>query len=172
VHDLILDCSHEHEVLEAVAAGRGPAAVEPDLREHAAWCPVCAEVGAIATMLREDQDGLCRRASVPSSSHVWWRAAMLARIEAQQTAARPIRVLQRVAAACAAGAIGGALTWMAERAPWTTLATAGPVWLAERGTDVAAASGLLLNGTLSVVLAFTACALCAPVVVYLLLSDD
>jgi len=163
-------CPHESEIVTAITSGRWPSAVEPELREHATSCATCREVADLAAMLRDDQIGLCRSAEVPSSSQVWWRAAVRARAEAQRAAARPIMIVQRVAAVGAAALMAAAPIWLVARTDWAALATEISAVIGARGTEIAA--GLSGGATFSVVLAFTACALCAPVVLYLLLSDD
>jgi hypothetical protein len=161
-----IGCPQEAGIVSAIAGGQWPTAVEPELREHAASCAICREVADMAAMLRGDQIALCRRADLPSSGQVWWRAAVRARVEAQRAAARPIIMIQRVAAVGAAAAMVAAPMWVAARTDWKAFATIAGA----SGTEIAA--GLGGNATLSVVLAFTACALFAPVVLYLLLSDD
>jgi len=169
--DAVPSCPLEREIVEALLSGRWPTAVEPELRTHVLACAICAEVAEVAGAVRDDRDVLCAHASVPSSSQVWWQAAMQARVDAQRAAARPIIILQRIAAACTAGAIASISTWILTRAPWTTLAALIPSF-ATQSADLAHASTFTREGAISIVLAFAACALFAPVVLYLLLTDD
>lgn len=170
--DVRVDCPREGEILEAITCGRWPSAVEPELREHAATCAICREVADIAGALRSDQIAICRGASLPPSSQVWWRAAVRARVEAQRTAARPMVMVQQIAAACAAVAACAAPIWFALRTDWRVVATEMSAAIAARAADLASAPAVASSTTLSVVLAFSLCALFAPVVLYLLLSDD
>jgi hypothetical protein len=161
-----IGCPQEAAIISAIAGGRWPSAVEPELREHVTICARCRELADMAAILRDDQIALCRRAGVPSSGQVWWRAAVRARVEAQRAAARPIVLVQRAAAIGAAAAMASAPMWIAARTDWKGIAATA----AARGTEIA--SGLAGDATLSVVVAFTACALFAPVVLFLLLADD
>jgi hypothetical protein len=169
--DAPITCPLEADVVEAVLSGAWPTAVEPELRVHASECPICAEVADVAGAVCDDRDALSAHANVPSPSQVWWQAAMQARVDAQRAAARPIIILQRIAAACTAGAIAAIFTWIAARTPWSAVAALLPT-LTERSADLAQTSAFARESTISIVLAFAACALFAPVVLYLLLSDD
>jgi hypothetical protein len=163
-------CPLEADIVEAVLSGRWPSAVEPELRAHATECALCAEVADVAGMICADRAEASAHAHVPSSSQVWWQAAMQARVDAQRAAARPIIILQRVAAACTGGTILAIFTWIGSRAPWSALTALVPSF--SQASDLAQTSALAREGTISIVLAFAACALFAPVVLYLLLSDD
>ena len=123
----ITECDREPDVLEAVMSGclapwkhcRHRRPCDPgdpgddDLRSHASRCPVCADLAAVAVVLRAERDDAWREARVPTSGQVWWRATMRRRAEATAAAARPITMLQGLAGACAAGVCAAviALAW-------------------------------------------------------------
>ena len=66
-------------------------------------CPVCAELAAIAKIVRDDFEHATRQARVPTAEIVWWRAQMRAREDAARAAARPILFTQALAVAAAIG---------------------------------------------------------------------
>ena len=123
------ECPHEPVVVSLVMAGRWPDAAGEELRAHVRECTVCVDVVEIAMALRMDYDAFGRDVRVPSAGQVWWRAAVRARMEAAQAAARPITWLQGVAAACAAavGCAVLAVTWPSVRtvAGWFVRAATG-----------------------------------------------
>jgi hypothetical protein len=114
-------CDREEDVLEAVMSGRWrpedsgdptvPGAPGIDaLRGHAAGCPVCRDLAAVAAAFQDERDlafRAFRDAQVPASGQVWWRATMRTRAEAAATAARPITMVQGLAGTCAAGLCAG-----------------------------------------------------------------
>ena len=102
----IPECRWEPEVLAAVLEARWPERADAELREHAAGCPMCAEVAAVAALLETDREELRSLAAVPDAGRVWWRAQWRARCEAAEMAARPITAAQVLALACAAGLAG------------------------------------------------------------------
>ena len=106
-------CHREDDVLDALLADGSLAATADDLARHVEQCADCAEVRAIAGMLRRDDVASMRLASVPSAGQVWWRAAVRARMEAAQTAARPVTWAQGLTAAAVCGVVGAVavLSW-------------------------------------------------------------
>jgi len=161
------DCPRESDVLEAVAFGR-----LPQIREHLDICASCAEVAAIAGVLRQDHTATIREAHVPSAGTVWWRATIRARAEAARTVSQPITMLQGIAGACAVGLTaafaGGTWRWI------QTFTSAGDfiVRLDARRDDIAAASTLLLQYAVPLTLGLAACLVVAPLALYLALADD
>ncbi len=163
------DCAREREVVQEVLAGRLDRSDE--LRLHAAGCEVCADAAFLAALLREDRDGGLGDVQVPAAGQVWWRAAVRARLDATQAAARPLTWAHGVAAASAAGVAAAVAT-----TAWPSIVRAGG-WLAERtggitpdavaATDLAAA---LLQRTIPFGLA-AAFLLVAPIALDLALSE-
>ncbi len=98
-----------------------------ELRAHAEACEVCADVAAVAPLLRDDY-AAARDLEVPAAGQVWWRAALRARAEAAEAAARPMIWLQGLAGACVSG-IGVALLSVAWPAIHSSVAGAAPLLL-------------------------------------------
>jgi hypothetical protein len=122
------ECSHEPAIVSLVMAGRWPDAADPpspdgfgvaseELQAHARACPVCIDVVEVAMLLRTNYQAFGSDVRVPAAGQVWWRAAVRARMEGAQAAARPITWLQGVAGACAAalGCVVLASSWPAMR---------------------------------------------------------
>lgn len=110
-----VECAHEQDVLDAIAAGRWPARCDDALRAHVAACRLCADLAAVAAPLRTAGDQLWEAAHVPSAGTVWWRAQVRARREAAREAARPVAVAGALGYAVALLLLGG-LAWLS--APW------------------------------------------------------
>jgi hypothetical protein len=165
-----MECPHEFEVVQVVLAGRLEYCDE--VRMHAESCEVCREVVAVASLMRDDRNGALGEVQVPAAGQVWWRAAIRARLDATNAAARPMTWAHGVAGACAAGLTVGIIT-----VAWPTIEGAW-AWLGERVgtidpaalvvTDLASA---MLQRTVPFGLA-AACLLLAPVALYLALSGD
>jgi hypothetical protein len=83
-------CRREAEMLERLRNGRPDAA----LGEHAAECPSCAEVMALAAAVLDDRATLMESAPLPGSGVVWWRTTMRLRREAARRALRIARLVQ------------------------------------------------------------------------------
>jgi hypothetical protein len=160
-------CPREAEVFEAVAFNR-----IADLADHLAACAICAEIADVAGALQAEHVAACREAPVPSAGAVWWRATVRARAEAARTVAQPITLLQGIAGACGVG-VAAALVTIA----WRAFDGMGgldeiAMRLGERRDDIAAASALLLQHGLPIMLALAACLVIAPVAIYLAFGDD
>jgi hypothetical protein len=98
------ECPHEEAVVAAVLAGRWPEGCDAALQAHVTDCAVCASVAEISQLLRGEHDALAH-VQLPSAGQIWWRAAVRARIEGAQAAARPITWVQAGAGAAAIGAM-------------------------------------------------------------------
>lgn len=109
------ECEFESEVLAAAVQSRWPDRVSPELREHAAGCPLCADVAAIAGAIDNARADSRAQASLPDAGRVWWLAQLRARREAAEAAGRPITAVQVVAFGCVAvllgACIGATSTW-------------------------------------------------------------
>ena len=101
-----VECQFEAEVLAAVVQSRWPDRVDSELREHAAGCPICSDVAAIAGGFETAAEAERASATIPDAGRVWWLAEMRARREAVQAAGRPITAAQVIALACAVGLLG------------------------------------------------------------------
>jgi hypothetical protein len=103
------ECFREPDVVEAVRAGDWPHRCEPALVDHVTSCAVCGEVLTVALALRDDVvDAAGMR--LPTAAHVWWRAGIRARREAALKAARPMTVMEGLAAASGVGLGAAAIT--------------------------------------------------------------
>ena len=167
-----VDCAREHEVVSALLAGRRLEA-DSDLSAHAAQCGTCSEVVTIAGLLREDRDAALLDAHVPAAGQVWWRAAIRARLEAAQAAARPITWIHGLMGASAVG-----LTTAAADLVWPSLRHVSE-WVGARiatfdpdGAALAALLGDSVLRTLPVAIAIAAALVLAPIALYFALSDD
>jgi hypothetical protein len=110
-------------------------------------------------------------AHLPAAGTVWWRATIRARAEAARAVSQPITLAQGIAAACAVGLAFG-LAGLA----WRLLPVASfsdlVVSVDARREEFAAASALVLQHALPLVLGLAACLVIAPLALYLALADD
>ena len=104
-----IECSHESEILDAVASGRWPNRADANLRDHASTCSICSDVARISALYRDDYASALEETHVPSAGLVWWKSELRARREAVRVASRPITLVQWIAGICAVGALVGAL---------------------------------------------------------------
>ena len=141
-----LACEFEAEVLTAVLQANWPERAAEELRAHAAQCPICSDVTAIAGAIDESRQELRTSAPLPDAGTVWWRAQLRARRDAAVTAGRPITGAQVIAAACALGVLAGyyrdSSAWILSAAGKWFAAVTTP--LADHLILVAAAAVLLL----------------------------
>ena len=168
-----MECVREHEVVAMVLKQQWPDRAAADLQAHVEACEICSEVVLVTTMLREDHDAARRDLQVPAAGQVWWRAAVRARLEAAQSAARPMTWLHGIAGAAAAGLSVAALS-----VAWPSVERAAG-WLGTRVASVdPAAAGVAsmittaVQQSMPLVVAITACAVLAPIALYFALSDD
>ena len=95
-----VECSHEQDVLDALASRRWPDRAGHALRAHVATCAICGDLAMVAgALLDADADGQVA-SKLPPASLVWWRAQLRAREEAARAALRPIRLAQFAACLC------------------------------------------------------------------------
>lgn len=168
-----IECAREQDVIDAVSSGRWPARADEELRAHVAACTICADVAVVACALQDDHADAWREARVPPSGAVWWGLEMRARAEAARAAARPITIVQTIAAACAAVAL---IVLAGLASPWFRLRLSSfadfAALLDVPRVDVAAMSAAILQGGLPVALAIGAWLVLAPVAIYLVFSED
>jgi len=167
------ECPREHDVVAAILARRWPHQCDDALQAHATQCHVCRDLIDVMSLLREERDSLHEDVSVPAAGQVWWRAAVRARLEATQAAARPLTWLYGSAGACAIGlavaSIG--LLWppVQNASAWVSI----PSWLPGLGLREAAMMiAPLAQTTGLLVLGAVACLVLAPLALYLALSDE
>jgi hypothetical protein len=169
-----IDCDCEPLVVEAIVSGTWPRGCDRALTAHAADCPLCRDVVAVATALRDDSASArqAARGRVPSPGIVWWRATVRARAEASRTADRPISVAQGVAGACAVGLACGVAGAAWQSLEWLRRAGSVIADLEPSRRDIAAASAVILDHAFPLVLGLGACLLIAPLALYLVLSEE
>jgi hypothetical protein len=102
----MVECEFEADVLAAVMQSRWPERVDTELRAHAASCPLCSDVVAVAGAIACEAEQPLRAANIPDAGRVWWVAQMRARREAAKTAGRPITAVQVLAFSAAMGLLG------------------------------------------------------------------
>lgn len=147
------ECRHEADLVAAVAAGQWPAAADPALRDHAARCPVCAEVLEVAQAMARLESETLADVRLPSAGQVWWRAQVRARQDARRAAALPVLAAQGLGAAAIVGLVAALLSWQ-----WPAVAAAAGAWLAR---PLAALDlGLVAWAALGM------CAVLAPLAIY------
>jgi hypothetical protein len=168
-----IECDQEDAVAEAIASGHWPGGFDM-LVEHAAACPMCHDIVDVAIAIRADEASARHeaRAHLPSPAIVWWRATVRARVEASRAAERPISVAQGVAGACAVGLACGVAGTAWRSIDWFRRFGTVVAGLEPSRHDLAAASALIVEHALPLVLGLGACLLIAPLALYLVLSDD
>jgi hypothetical protein len=156
-----IDCRRETEIVDAIAAGEWPEAAPIELREHAAACPVCADLALAASALHDEAASTPATMALPSAGQVWWRAELRARHEAAQLAQRPVIAVQVVAAVvCLAAALTG-------------LRSFGPdAWAWFLGVASSARTTTFDTWTLGLVLSIGLWVVLAPVAVYMVFRAD
>jgi hypothetical protein len=166
------ECPREQEVVNAVLAGEWPDRCNDTLVSHAAVCETCKEVAGVSVLLREDLQSSRIDVYVPAAGQIWWRAAVRARLESTQAAARPMTWMHAITAAIVAGTSLAALT-----AAWPMLPRVGQAirslsadLLPSADVTTAIAGGLAQSVMIGVVAAVLL--LLAPLAVYFALSDD
>jgi hypothetical protein len=178
------ECPREQDVINAIVAGRWPddgfeEHSDDTLQAHATQCQICRELVEVTSLLRVERDGLHDEMNVPSAGQVWWRAAIRARLEASEQAARPLSWVFGLSVACVVGlAVAGAeLLWspfqqaVRSVAPgrWTL-----PLDLGEFTRLLPSLTDLPLLTTTGAFVLFgaAACLLLAPLALYFALSDE
>jgi hypothetical protein len=167
-------CKHESAVVQAVLGKRWPDACDQTLRDHAEACDVCREVVSIAALLREDYDEARHAISqrdvpLPSAGQIWWRAAVHARADAAQAAARPLVWGYGVAAACAIGLLvaGIGVMWPAVLPAFDRVGA-----LTARLAPTADMVMATVRAQLPFVIGVAACLIAAPIALYYALREE
>jgi hypothetical protein len=122
-------CEREQAVLDALTSGRWSTAWGEEIRQHAASCEACSEVVMVARALRGEEQSAEAEVRLPSAGLVWWKAQLAARRAAQQRAAQPIALVERLAQAVGALSAFGIGVWQ-----WPRIAN----WLGVGGAKLAA----------------------------------
>lgn len=162
--------------MEALFSRGWPDQHDEGLAAHARECEVCRGLVEVVSIMRQERDSMQRESvNVPAAGQVWWRAAIRARLEATQTASRPLNWLYGVTGACVLGLFIATLglLWPPVLQAATWIGT--NVWTFVLGLNIggtAATLSPLAQTTGVVLIAAAACLLLAPVALYLALSDD
>src|SRR6266851_5919097 len=101
-------CEREPEVRQMARQGISNAA----LRDHAAHCPTCRETLAVAAWMQELAGRTVVDARRPDPTYLWWKAELLRRWDAQQRAAAPIDLGERVQVGIALAGAVALLIWL------------------------------------------------------------
>ena len=168
-------CPHEQAVVNAVLAGAWPHRCDDRLVSHAAECDVCREVSSVAVLLRDDLESSRIDVHVPAAGQVWWRAAVRARLESTQAAARPMTWMHAITGAVVVGALLAALTavWPKLPAVLNLVRTLSVQLFPSPDVTSAIAGGLAQSATIGVIgIVAAALLLLAPLALYFALSDD
>lgn len=109
-------CDREQEVVDALRSGRWASVWGEEIRQHAAVCAVCAEVALAAQEFQREAERARADlqqpdAGLPSAGLVWWKAQRAARRAAEQRAAEPMVLVERLAYAAGALAALGLGVW-------------------------------------------------------------
>jgi hypothetical protein len=166
------ECPHEQQVVNAVLAGSWPARCDESLVAHASTCATCKEVASVSVLLREDIDSSRIEVHVPAAGQVWWRAAVRARLESTQAAARPMGWMHAITAAIVLGVFLAVLTavWPMVPGVLQTLRNASADFFPSTTVATAIAGGLAQ--TVAVGVAGALLLLLAPVALYFVFSRD
>jgi hypothetical protein len=166
------DCPREQEVVNAVLCGRWPDGCDESLLAHAAHCATCREVAQVSVLLHEDVDQARIDVIVPAAGQVWWRAAVRARLESTQAAARPMSWMHAITGAILLGAFLAVITAIWPRIPGLVrVLRSVPIDLFP-SADVASAIAGGLAQSLVIGLVAAAILVVAPLAIYFALSDD
>ena len=167
------DCPREQDVVNAVLGGHWPDRCDESLVAHAAHCVTCREIAQVSVLLQEDVDHARIDVIVPAAGQIWWRAAVRARLESTQAAARPMTWMHAITGAIVVGVFLAGLT-----AVWPMLP--GVLNMITRAVNLdmlpspevtnALAGGLAMAAGVGVVAA--AILIIAPLALYFAFSDD
>lgn len=106
-------CQREADVREMVSR-RGD---DPALREHAAQCATCRETMVVAAWMRELATTSSSEVPLPDASHLWWKAELLRRWDADRRATAPLERGESVQVGIGALGAGLLLWWLWREAP-------------------------------------------------------
>jgi hypothetical protein len=109
---------------------------DPEIRAHADQCAVCRDALAVAVWMRTFSATPFESPALPNAAHLWWKAQVLRRFDAERKATAPIDVGERTIV------IGAMLLLVWLWRSWQALAAAPASVIA-----VMITSGLLLTIT-------------------------
>jgi hypothetical protein len=159
------ECVREDEILAEISEGRWPAAAPVALRDHAAACPVCADLALAASALHDaSADAAIAPMALPSAGQVWWRAELRARHEAARLAQRPVIAVQAVAAVVFLAAVVTAARALVPDA-WTRLLEAA-------GSASRGGLATLDPWTVALILSLGLWLVVGPIAIYMVVRAD
>ncbi len=144
-------CDLEQETVRALRSGN----VEASTIDHLAACASCRQLADVIRSLQTMTDVSGEMPRLPEPGHLWWRAMLLQRWEAERLATRPIDTMQH--AEVVVGIIGAVILvawqwptvvrWFSETdsaalAAWVSLATPSAI------VPLVIGGAILLAGTL------------------------
>lgn len=146
------DCHREQDLIDVLTTDRWPDRCDEDLRAHVAGCQGCQDLVNVLSPLGDAWAASRAEAQLPASGTVWWRAQMRARQEAARAAARPIAIVQTVAAVAGAAII---ILCLVAIAPWlvSSFASSRQFLAIDRSTLQAMQSSWLLAGGAGAIIA-------------------
>ncbi len=166
-----VECLREQEVLSAVRVRGWRDVCNDELKKHVDGCEVCRDLIVVAELMRDDYVLGLPQPQLPAAGQVWWRAAVRARAEAAEAAARPLTWVHGIAGACVLG---------------VSVAAVGVAWPAV-AQSVERAVGLVssvdsyaveemvssvVRRSLPLLLGVGACLVLAPIALYFVVSDE
>lgn len=165
-------CPHEPQIVNAVLSGAWPHRSDDSLVSHAAVCETCREVAGVAVLLREDIDHSRIEVHLPAAGQIWWRAAVRARLESTQAAARPMTWMHAITAAIVLGVSLAAVSalWPLMPGAVNAVREIAADFFPSRDVADAIAGGLARSLMLGLIGA--ALLVLAPLALYFALSDD
>jgi hypothetical protein len=111
-------CEHEAAVRDMARSN----ADAPALRGHAETCAVCRETLAVTTWMQQLATSAIDRPPLPDPMHIWLKAEMLRRWDAQRKAAvAPLEVGDRIQIGMGLAGAAALLAWL-----WSRLSTLQP----------------------------------------------
>jgi hypothetical protein len=168
-------CSHEQDVLDALASRRWPSRCDDELRSHVEACAICADLLLVARALLDGRDDeAVSDANLPASL-VWWRSQLRAREEATRAAARPLRAAQQIGLACAGvlaiAALGASASSFAESFAMPSISFPS-ITLPSIDAEAAGQAALAVLAHPGVQFAAGAWLVIAPVLAYIVFARD
>lgn len=138
-------CDREQKVSEAVRSGTW----DPELRDHARHCPICADVLLVTEFLQNEAEVAGAEAPLPSAGVIWWKAQLASRHSAVARATRPIKFMRNLACLVGVGAVVWFLLGSGEAGPWLSELAKFQLHGAGFAGEAAVLAGL---GTMAIVL--------------------
>jgi hypothetical protein len=105
------ECSLRQKVARSLKSGLWETPQSEELRAHADACAECSEIALVAGWLEEERDRAAAESRLPDAGLVFWKAQLLARRAAAESAAEPVVNAERIARVCSIVGIGALAVW-------------------------------------------------------------